>query len=157
MKLSNRKTQILLALIPVIGGLLAAYWQLVYNPAQNNVGQERTMVIKILSIDYAAGPPQRTANYGRYKVVIEANGIPHDFIYTCELSDKMQSVTWEPKDSILSDSDAVDVLVVASINDRMWEFHRGEPVQLPLVVSPKPVGPDTTVIRLQKRWWQFWK
>jgi hypothetical protein len=39
-------------------------------------------------------------------------------------------------------------MVVAAITDTVLQFHRGEPIVLPAVVEPGPVGQDTAVVRL---------
>jgi hypothetical protein len=105
------------------------------------------MMIRILSID-SATPDGRKANFGRYQLVIEADGKPHEFLYTIELpSAGGRSICWKPSHSFLSD-DAVPVTVVMSISNTVEKFHRGESVQLPLTVTPEMFSPDTVLIRL---------
>jgi hypothetical protein len=105
------------------------------------------MVIRIVAIRNAA-PGERTPAFGRYALIIEADGVPHSFLYTVELpSGGGRSVRWEPSRSFLSDP-AVPVMVVGSITDTVERYHRGESVPLPLEVVPREPGPDTVVVRL---------
>jgi hypothetical protein len=105
------------------------------------------MEFRILSIEDAA-PGERTPAFGRYAVVIEANGASHSFLYTVELPQGGgRSVRWEPARSILSDP-AVPVMVVGSITDAVVRYHRSDAVALPLEVVPGEPGPGTVVIRL---------
>lgn len=104
------------------------------------------MGLRILSIEDAA-PGERTPAFGRYAVVIEADGVSHSFLYTVELRQGGQSVSWEPARSILSDP-AVPLMVVGAITDAVVRYHRGEVVPLPLEVVPRDPGPGTVVIRL---------
>lgn len=104
-------------------------------------------MVRIVSIRDAA-PGERTSAFGRYEVVVEADGVPHSFFYTVELPPGGgRSVRWEPAQSFLSDP-AVPVMVVGSITDAVERYHRGEAVSVPLEVVPREPGPDTVVVRL---------
>lgn len=105
------------------------------------------MAVRILSIRDAA-PAERTSDFGRYALVIEVDGAPHDFLYTVERpASGGRAVLWEPAHSILSDP-AVPFLVVAAISDIVEGFHHGQAVPLPLIVEPLEPGPNTLVIDL---------
>jgi hypothetical protein len=109
--------------------------------------EEMQMAVRIVSIQDTA-PTERTPPFGRYSLVIEADGVPHNFFYTVELpSSGGQSVSWQPARSFLSDP-AVPIMVVASITDAVVRYHQGDLVDVPLEVLPRELGPDTVVIRL---------
>jgi hypothetical protein len=106
------------------------------------------MVVRIVAIEDAAAPGERSARPGRYRLLLEADGTQQEFVYHVELpSGGGHSVSWEPAQSFLS-NERVPLMVVAAITDTAIRFHRGEPVVLPAVVEPRPVGPDTAVIRV---------
>jgi hypothetical protein len=94
-----------------------------------------------------APPGERTEQFGRYRVTINAGGIEQVLTYAVELSPGRPSITWKPSDSILSDS-RIDVLVVVRLNDIVVAFHRGEEVHLPHEIPSTPAGPETVVVRL---------
>jgi hypothetical protein len=104
-------------------------------------------MIAVISIAAVAAPAPPTPARGRYRVTLDADGRQQELVYNVALSPQEQSVSWQPPDSILSDP-RIDVLVVAAVTDLVVAFHRGEAIEFPRTVSPRPVGPDTAVIRL---------
>ena len=107
------------------------------------------MVVRIVSIEDDTTLGERSPRSGRYRVVLEADGMPEEFQFKVEFpSGGGRSISWEPAKSFLSDVEKVPVMVVASITDTVVRFHQGESVALPAVVEPQPIGPDTVLIRL---------
>ena len=45
-------------------------------------------------------------------------------------------------------SDAVDSMTLGAITDTVMQYHRGEPFELPRVITPRPIEPGTTYIKL---------
>ncbi len=107
------------------------------------------MIVRIVSIKDDAAPGHRSARFGQYRVVLEADGIPHDFLYRVELpTTGGHSISWGPAKSFLSDVDRVPVMVVAAITQTVIRFHRGELVRVPSNIDPLPLGPDSVIVRL---------
>jgi hypothetical protein len=90
---------------------------------------------------------ERTAERGRYRVVLDVDGSEHELIYTVELTPEVRSISWKPSDSILSDP-RIEVLTVAALTNMVVAFHRGDRVDLPRQILPLRVGPDAAVLRL---------
>jgi hypothetical protein len=90
---------------------------------------------------------ERTAERGRYRVVLDVDGAEQELIYTVELTGERRSVSWKPADSILSDP-RIDVLVVAALTDMVVAFHRGDRIDLPRQILPAQIGSETAVVRL---------
>ena len=90
---------------------------------------------------------ERTAERGRYRVMLDVDGAEQELIYTVELTGEMRAVSWKPPDSILSDP-RIDVLVVAALTDMVVAFHRGDRTDLPRQILPLRVGSETAVVRL---------
>jgi hypothetical protein len=105
------------------------------------------MQVLITSIIAEESPAARSEALGRYRVTLDAGGKEQVLTYKVELTTQMQSVSWAPADSILSDP-RIDVLVVAGVTDTVVAFHHGDKIEFPKVVSPQPAGADTAVIRL---------
>jgi hypothetical protein len=106
------------------------------------------MRITVLSIGSLLGAAERTETFGRYRVVLNAEGGEQILTYTIKLvSPRERSLSFQPSDSILADP-RVDVLTVAAVNDLVVDFHLGVPVELPYDVPLRSAGPDTAVIRL---------
>lgn len=83
---SDRKTRILLALIPVVGAVIAAYWQFVYKPAHSDtkasyqgrvIDKESRQVIEgaMVSVETTGVPPNtHTDSNGVFR--LELSGAP---------------------------------------------------------------------------------
>jgi hypothetical protein len=95
----------------------------------------------------AVAAPERTVERGRYRVILDVDGVEQELIYTVELTSEMRSVSWTPPDSILSDP-RIDVLTVAALTDLVVAFHCGDRVDLPRHILPLRVGSETAVVRL---------
>jgi len=104
------------------------------------------MHVVLLSITSILEDGKRTESFGQYCVVLSAEGREHALTYTVELKGEGRSVSWQPSDSILTDT-RIDVLTVAALTDLVVAFHRGAAVHCPCDVPPLSVGPDTAVIR----------
>jgi hypothetical protein len=110
---------------------------------------EATMFVRIVSIEDVAAPGERSGSVGRYRVVLEAEGVPNEFQYRVNLlTTGGHSVSWEPAKSFLSDFERVPVMVVAAITETVIRFHLNELVSLPTVIEPLPLGPDSVIIKL---------
>ena len=102
------------------------------------------MAIRILAIEDAA-PGLRTGDLGCYRVVLDADGAAHEFLYTVKLTPGGgRNIGWEPASSFLSDSSATPLEAVMAIGDAVARFHQGGAVPLPLVVSTKAAEAATT-------------
>lgn len=106
------------------------------------------MVVRILTIENVFAPDEQSAQSGKYRVVLEADGEFKEFIYRVEFFNGGRSVSWEPAQSFLSDVERTPIMVVATITDTVIHFHQGELIEFPIIVEPLLVGSDTTVIRL---------
>jgi hypothetical protein len=105
------------------------------------------MHITVLSIVSLLDAAERTEEFGRYRVVLSADGGQQALTYTVKLSPEERSLSWQPSGSILADP-RVDVLTVAAVNDLVVDFHRGKAAALPCEVPPRSARPDTAVVRL---------
>lgn len=103
-------------------------------------------IIAVSIVDVTSGA-ERSAQYGRYRVTLTADGLEHVLKYTVALSPETRSISWTPSSSILSDQ-RVGVLVIAQLSDMVVAFHSGENLELPGEVTALSIGPESTVIRL---------
>lgn len=97
------------------------------------------MQILVTSIIVHGPPAARTEAFGQYRVTLSADGEKEVLTYTVKLSTGMQSVSWVPFDSVLSDP-RIDMLVVAGVTDTVVAFHRGERIEFPRAVSAGPAN-----------------
>jgi hypothetical protein len=95
----------------------------------------------------AIAAAERTAERGRYRVILDVDGSEHELIYTVELTPQLRSISWQPSDSVLSDP-RIEVLIVAALTDLVVAFHHGDRVDLPQQILPLRVGSETAVVRL---------
>src|SRR5262245_32801306 len=106
-------------------------------------------MVRMVSISDVAEPGERTAHLGKYHVVLECDGVSHDFSYRVELPPSGgHSVSWEPAKSFLSDVERVPVTLVAAVTELVLRFHRGESIALPMLVEPIRLGRDSALLRL---------
>lgn len=95
-------------------------------------------MIRILSIDT---PPnhESASEHGQYSVVVEVGDTRHRLEYTCDFSEKdglsVQSVTWKPENSVLSNRKEVGLSAVMAINDTVVQYHKTKSVQFPRIIE----------------------
>ena len=95
-------------------------------------------MIRILSIDTRPNH-EPTAEHGQYNLVVEVGDTPHRLEYTCDFYEKeglrVQSVTWKPEDSVLSNRKEVSLSAAMAINDTVVQYHQTKSVEFPRIIE----------------------